>query len=100
MDTPVIVADPETLRAVVTDVVQETMVEQVPEAIRQANLPEWLSRPQAKERYGLTDRQLTYMRNNRSIEFSKHGRRIYYRRASLDAWFDEGRVPARRRDEP
>lgn len=76
--------------------VRQAMLNEVSEAIRLAALPEWLSREQAKQRYGLTDRQLTYLRQKRRVEYSQHGRRIFYRRASMDRYFEEGKVKALR----
>ena len=72
------------------------MLNTVPDALREATAPEWLGRDEACQRYGLTPRQLTYMRTNRSIEFTQHGRRILYNRESLERWIDEGRVTPQR----
>jgi hypothetical protein len=94
MDKPVIVADRDDLQDAVAATVRRAMLNEVSEAIREASLPEWLSREQAKQRYGLTDRQLTYLRQKRRVEYSQHGRRIFYRRASMDRYFEEGKVKA------
>lgn len=92
MSTPIIVTDRETLNQTVAEAVREAMLNTVPAALREASAPEWLSRDEVCERYGLTPRQLTYMRTNRSVEFSQHGRRILYCRESLEEWIDNGRV--------
>jgi hypothetical protein len=90
----VVVADTEKLRSTIESVVRRVMLDEVTEAMRLADLPEWLSREEAKERYGLTDRQLTYLRQERRVEYSKHGRQIFYRRESMDEYFEEGKVEA------
>jgi len=90
----VFVADRDTLKEVVRSTVRQVMVENVPEALREASLPKWLSRKQAKKRYGLTNRQLQYLRDEERITYSQHGRRIWYLRESMDEYFDEGRVEA------
>lgn len=90
----VVVADQEKLRDTIESVIRRVMLDEVSEAMRLADLPEWLSREQAKERYGLTDRQLTYLRQERRVEYSKHGRQIFYRRESMDEYFEEGKVKA------
>ena len=95
MPEPIIVTDRQTLESTVENVVQRVMLQRVPDAIREANQPEWLSRKSVCERYDLTPRQLTYMRNNGRVEYTQHGRRILYNRASLEAWIDEGRVRSR-----
>jgi hypothetical protein len=96
MSTPIIVTDRATLEETVADVVQRVMLESVPDVLREAEKPDWMSRDEVCEVYGLTARQLTYMREKNSVEFSQHGRRILYNRESLEEWIDEGRVQARR----
>lgn len=95
MSSPVIVTDRETLESTLADVVRRVMLRSVPDVLREAEKPEWMSRDQACETYGLTPRQLTYMRNNGRITYTQHGRRILYERESLEKWIEEGRVKAR-----
>lgn len=96
----VVVADMETLRSALADFVRETMVKHVPQAISEASKPEWLHRDAVKEQYGLTDRQLQYLRDHNRVTYSQHGRRIWYHRASLEAYFEEGRVDASQQANP
>jgi hypothetical protein len=95
MSKPIIVTDRETLESAVTDAVRRVMLGAVPAVLREADKPEWMSRDQVCETYGLTPRQLTYMRNNGRIEYTQHGRRILYNRESIEHWIEEGRVKAR-----
>ena len=95
MSQPVIVTDRETLESTVEDVVRRVRIGTVPDVLREAEKPEWMSRNQVCETYGLTPRQLTYMRNNGRITFTQHGRRILYSRESLEKWVEEGKVRAR-----
>lgn len=92
MSSHIIVTDRDSLERAVAKAVRRVIAEVVTEAVREAHAPEWLSREEVCERYGLTARQLTYMRTKRSVEFSQHGRRILYSRDSLEQWIDEGRV--------
>lgn len=92
MSTPIIVTDRDSLHTAVAEAVRKAMLETVPDAVREATAPKWLSREEVCDRYGLTPRQLTYMRSQRSVEYTQHGRRILYSRASLEEWIDEGRV--------
>jgi hypothetical protein len=68
------------------------MLEHVPDAMREARKAKWLHRDEVKERYGLTDRQLQYLRDNNKVTYSQHGRRIWYLRESVEEYFEEGRV--------
>jgi hypothetical protein len=91
----VVVATPETLRDTVADVVRTVMLDSVPDAIQEAQKSKWLHRDEVKDEYGLTDRQLQYLRDERKVTYSQHGRRIWYLRESIEAYFKEGRVDAR-----
>jgi len=93
-DTPVIVAGSDDLRDVVADVVRDVMVDSVPDAIQEAQKSKWLHRKQVKDRYGLSDRQLQYLRNEKKVTFTQHGRRVWYLRESVEEYFEEGRVDA------
>jgi len=93
-DSPIVVAEGDTLREAVADVIQETMVKAVPEAIEEAQKSKWLHRDEVKDQYGLTDRQLQYLRDERKVTYSQHGRRIWYLRESIEEYFEEGRVDA------
>jgi len=71
------------------------MTEAVPDAMEEAQKADWLHRDEVKDRYGLTDRQLQYLRDERKVTYSQHGRRIWYQRESVESYFEEGRVDAR-----
>lgn len=91
----IIVADGDTLRTALADIVRDSMIQHVPDALREADKAEWLHPDTVKERYGLTNRQLQYLRDNERVTYSQHGRRIWYHRESIEEYFDEGRVEAR-----
>jgi 5-bromo-4-chloroindolyl phosphate hydrolysis protein len=91
----IIVADGETLRNALTDVIRESMIEHVPDAIEEAQKGKWLHRDDVKKRYGLTDRQLQYLRDKNKVTYSQRGRRIWYLRESVEEYFEKGRVDAK-----
>lgn len=94
-ESPIVVADSDTLRNTVADVVRDVMVDAVPDAIREAQKAKWLHRDEVKDRYGLTDRQLQYLRDNDEITYTQRGRRIWYLRESVENYFEKGRVDAK-----
>lgn len=97
MNNPeIIVADPEMLRTTLADCIRDVMIEHVPAAMEEASKPKWLHRDAVKEKYGLTDRQLQYLRDNEEVTYSQRGRRIWYLRESVEEYFNEGRVDAKR----
>lgn len=91
-DTPVIVTDRATLEDVIESAVDERLSERLPEALEEAQKPEWAQKEYVKNRFGWTDRQLQYLRDNNRIEYSKRGRRILYHVPSLEEYLDKGRV--------
>jgi hypothetical protein len=91
----VVVIDPAQLEDRVRAVVQQTMLEHVPDAIRKANEPEYAGKDYVKERFGWTDRQLTYLRNKGRVEYAQHGRRILYHVPSIKEYIEEGTVQPR-----
>jgi len=91
----IIVAERSELQTVVADVVRSVVLQDAPAALREAMKSKWMHRDDVKKNYGVTDRQLQYMRDNRKITYSQRGRRIWYLRASIEEYFEEGRVDAR-----
>lgn len=92
----IIVADAETLRTALADTIRESMIDHIPEAIEEATKAKWLHRDDVKQKYGLTDRQLQYLRDNNRVTYSQRGRRIWYLRESVEEYFEKGRVDADR----
>ena len=95
MSTSIIVTDPDTLRQAVSEAVEQVLLSKVPNAIREAKKPEWARKEYVKERFGWTDRQLTYLRNQGRVEYTQHGRRILYHVPSLERYIEKGRVKPR-----
>ena len=93
-DTPIVVAEGDTLRDAVADVVRDAMVDAVPDAIREVQKSKWLHRDEVKDHYGFTDRQLQYLRDENKVTYTQRGRRIWYLRESVEQYFEEGRVDA------
>lgn len=91
-----ILTDQDTLQQIVSAAVQRAVLESLPDAIKSSNRGKWLHRDEAKSEYGLTDRQLQYLRDKERIVYSQHDRRIWYLRTSLEDYFDEGRVETRK----
>lgn len=91
-DTPVIVTDEQTLREAIEEAVDARLQERLPEALEEATRQEWAGKEYVKDRFGWTDRQLQYLRDEGRIEYSKRGRRIMYHVPSLEEYLEKGRV--------
>jgi len=94
MSKRTVVTNPEEIKSIVKDVVKEQVIKKAPEALREAMKSKWLHRNEVKEKYGLTDRQLQYLRDENKITYSQRGRRIWYLRKSVEDYFEKGRVDA------
>lgn len=92
---PTIVTSEGNLKQLVRDVVRRQILKNAPDALREAMKAKWLHRDEVKEKYGLTDRQLQYLRDENKITYSQRGRRIWYLRESVEEYFEEGRVDAK-----
>lgn len=90
------ITDAATLRAELKAAVKDAVEATIPKAFRETQLPEWVSPKQAQDAFGLSARQLTYMREKGTVEYTQHGRRILYNRDSLEEWIEAGRVKAKR----
>jgi hypothetical protein len=93
-ESPIVVVESETLRDTVADVIRDVMVDAVPDAIQEAKKAKWLHRDEVKDQYGLTDRQLQYLRDEKKVTYTQRGRRIWYLRESVEEYFEQGRVDA------
>lgn len=91
----VVVATKETLQDTVDHIIRTAMIDSVPDAIQEVQKSKWLHRDEVKDEYGLTDRQLQYLRDEKKVTYSQHGRRIWYLRESIEDYFEEGRVDAK-----
>ncbi len=68
----------------------------LPEAIRRAQLGEYLTDEDVIRETKLSKRQLRHLRDTRQIPYVKRGgRTIRYRTADVFAYMEAGRIPAR-----
>lgn len=94
-DSAAVVTSPkqikELLRELLTDLDLRTIVA---EGVREGMASKWMNRDSVKEMYDVTNRQLQYMRDNNRVTYTQRGRRIWYLRDSIEAYFETGRVNA------
>lgn len=91
-ETPIIVTDEQTLRETIQQAVDERLQARLAEALEEAQRREWADKSYVRDRFGWSDRQLQYLRDEGRIEYSKRGRRIYYHVPSLEEYLEKGRV--------
>lgn len=94
----------DSLRALAADAVRDAVQPAVaaalaaamPEILRRAALPVYLSRQQVMEMTGWSDRKLAYLQAKRRLAFVKRGRTVVFRTADVEAYLGDGYVPAKR----
>lgn len=91
-ETATIVTDEDTLQRVVKDAVEDRLRTVLPQAFEDFTRQEWGDKDYVEEKYGWTARQLTYLRREGRIDYSKRGQRIMYHIPSLDEYLQKGRV--------
>jgi excisionase family DNA binding protein len=60
----------------------------------QAVEQQYLTKQQAQTYTGLSGRTLDYAREREELVFYKHGKRVLFKRADLDAWMERHRAGA------
>ena len=85
----------EAIRDAVGPAVEDALARALPEILRRAALPVYLTRAQAKEMTGWSYRKLDYALAQRRIPRIKRGRTVLVKTADLEAFLSEGLIPAR-----
>ena len=65
------------------------------EAVRRANLGEYLDDEGVMHELSISKRQLRHIRDSRQLDFQKRGRLIRYKTADVFAFMEAGRIPAK-----
>lgn len=94
---------PHLLRTLVAEVIRDEVEAAVgaalestlPEVVRRAQYPEYMSREEAASYIGRSVRSLDTLRSTGTIPFTKRGGRVLLAVSDLDAYLAEGRVPAK-----
>lgn len=76
--------------------VAEALIDALPEVIRRAALPPYLSRKQVLELTGWSDRHLSYLQSTGRLPFSKRGRTVRFLTKDIEQHICEAYVPAKK----
>lgn len=93
------------LRALVADTVADAVEPAIeaaltrclPEILRRAQRPALLDKKGVVELTGWSPRKVEYLKSKRAIPYIRRGRSVWYRTEDIEAYLDEGYVPARER---
>lgn len=82
------------VRGEVQAAVEAALTARLPEIIRRAALPPYLTRQQLAELTGWSLRKIDYLRKQRRIAFVRRGRTVVFPTAEVERYFDAGRLEA------
>ena len=85
----------EVVREAVQPAVASALEQALPEILRRAAIPAYLTRRQVMEMTGLSDRKLAYLQAERRISYLKRGRSVVFKTADVEAYLAEGYVPSK-----
>jgi len=91
----VIVMEPEELERLVSEAVDRTVSERVPEIVKRITEDTWMTTEDVENEFKLTRPQQAHYRDTRQLSFTKHKRKIFYKRADLVDFMEENHIPAR-----
>ena len=74
---------------------EQALTSSLPDILRRAQLPPYLTKHQLCELTGWSARKIDYLKAKRSIAFVQRGRSILFPTAEVEAYLNEGFVPAR-----
>lgn len=86
------------LAAVVAEAVQPAVAaalqQALPEILRRASRPAYLTRQQVMDLTGWSERKLAYLQSQRRLPYLKRGRSVLFKTEDVEAYLAEGYVPA------
>ncbi len=74
---------------------EQVLATTLPDVIRKATTPAYMTAAQIAAHTGLSKRQIQYLKKRGCIPFVQRGRAVRYPTADVLAYLEEGRVPAR-----
>ena len=87
-----IVASEEDLRKLLSDIVQESIKEKIPELLKKANRKDYYTIEETCKILDVSRRHLQYLRDTEQISYVKNGRKIYFKAEDLDEFFNDNYI--------
>lgn len=91
----VIVMEPKELERLVSEAVDRTVSEKVPEIVKRITRDTWMTTEDVENEFKLTRPQQKHYRDTRQISFTKHKRKIFYKRADVVEFMGRNQIPRR-----
>ncbi len=85
----------EELEQIISQVTKRTVLEVLPEVIREATRKEWLTTDEVMEVLQCSRRHVQYLRDSEQLAYSQNGRTIRYHINDVDAFFNDSRIESR-----
>ncbi len=82
------------VRDAVGPAVETALTAALPDIVRRAALPVYLTRAEVCDLTGWSPRHLSYLQAQRRIPYFKRGRTVVFKTADIEAYLDAGRIEA------
>lgn len=86
------IASKQELQKAITEAVQNAVTEKLPEIINKATRKEFYTIQEVCEMLDVTRRHLLYLRQSGQISYVQNGRKIYFRAADLEDFFNQNLI--------
>jgi hypothetical protein len=80
------------LKEAISKEVRDTVLDVLPQAIREASRKEWLDTSEVMEILQCSRRHVQHLRDSEQIVYHQNGRSIRYQRADVIAYLNNGKV--------
>ncbi|MCF7803610.1 MAG: helix-turn-helix domain-containing protein [Candidatus Marinimicrobia bacterium] len=91
----IVVIEPDELQEMISQAVDKTVSAKVPEIVKQITEDEWLTTEAVEKEFKLSRPQQKHYRDTRQIPFTKHNRKIFYKRADVVEFMECNQIPRR-----
>jgi hypothetical protein len=95
-DLPILI-NQDQIKGIIRDVIREELARTLPNIVRQSTSKEFLTIDEVSNLTGYSKRHLQYLRDQYYVDlpYSKHGRKITYKRSDVMAFLEKNYVKAR-----
>ncbi len=97
MNNKVFIATKQEQEDLILRVVDQLLVQRIPEIIRRVNTKTYLTTKDVKELLGMSSRLQAYHREAGNLPYSQEGKKIIYKSVDIEKFIDDRRIETQRR---
>ena len=88
----VVILPEQKIRELFQEQLEAALQRRIPEIIRRASRKEYITTTELQELTGMSPRMQAYHRENGHLPYSQEGRKIWYKTADVERFFDDRRI--------